>query len=157
MRGKYWIVGILAVLAFMLMWCAGAAQAKNENPPSLEIAQHEVTPTPPEGAPPAAAVTEAQTSGSVNEKKPFDGKAWLYIISALASALGIGIATIGPGIGQGSAVARAMEAIGRNPESQGKVMLTLLIGLAFIESLVLYALIVSLVLLFGDPFGKFFH
>ena len=150
MREKYWIVGILAVLAFMLMWCAGAAQAKNDNPPSLQIAQEG-------GSPPPSGSVENQTTPPAGDKKPFDGKAWLYIISALASALGIGIATIGPGIGQGSAVARAMEAIGRNPEAQGKVMLTLLIGLAFIESLVLYALIVSLVLLFGDPFGKFFH
>jgi len=154
MREKYWIVGVLALLAFMLMWCAGAAQAKNDNPPSQLIAQHEGGPT--EGTPPSG-MTENQTTPPAGDKKPFDGKAWLYIISALASALGIGIATIGPGIGQGSAVARAMEAIGRNPEAQGKVMLTLLIGLAFIESLVLYALIVSLVLLFGDPFGKFFH
>ncbi|MDQ7824814.1 MAG: ATP synthase F0 subunit C [Candidatus Eremiobacteraeota bacterium] len=76
------------------------------------------------------------------------------VFSALAAALGIGIATIGPGLGQGNAVARAMEAIGRNPEAQSKILPTLLIGLAFMESLVLYALLVSLVLLFINPFIK---
>lgn len=64
----------------------------------------------------------------------------------LAVALSIGIAALGTGIGQGNAVAKAMEAIGRNPEAQGKVQSTLILGLAFIESLCIYALVISFIL-----------
>ena len=92
------------------------------------------------------------------EKEKEDGvgaKGWLVVFSAIAAAVGIGIATIGPGLAQGNAVSKAMEAIGRNPESQSKILPTLLIGLAFMESLVLYALLISLALLFFNPLVPF--
>jgi F-type H+-transporting ATPase subunit c len=64
----------------------------------------------------------------------------------IAVALSIGLAALGTGIGQGNAVNGAMQAIGRNPEAQGKVQGTLILGLAFIESLAIYALVISLML-----------
>jgi len=69
---------------------------------------------------------------------------------ALATGLAIGIAALGGGIGQGIAVKGAMEGIARNPGASGKIMTTLIIGLALIESLVIYALVISFMLL-----GKF--
>jgi F-type H+-transporting ATPase subunit c len=69
---------------------------------------------------------------------------------ALATGLAIGIAALGGGIGQGIAVNGAMEGIARNPGASGKIMTTLIIGLALIESLVIYALVISFMLL-----GKF--
>jgi F-type H+-transporting ATPase subunit c len=72
----------------------------------------------------------------------------LKVFAALAAALAIGLGTIGTGIGQGNAVARAMEAIGRNPEATGRLQTVMIIGLAFIESLAIYALVVALILLF---------
>jgi F-type H+-transporting ATPase subunit c len=65
----------------------------------------------------------------------------------LAAAIAIGLGTIGTGLGQGNAVSKAMEAIGRNPEAAGTIRTTMLIGLAFIESLCIYALVISLMLI----------
>jgi F-type H+-transporting ATPase subunit c len=65
---------------------------------------------------------------------------------ALATGLAIGIAALGGGIGQGLAVRGAMEGIARNPGASGKIMTTLIIGLALIESLVIYALVISFIL-----------
>ncbi|MGD8353497.1 MAG: ATP synthase F0 subunit C [Pseudomonadota bacterium] len=65
---------------------------------------------------------------------------------ALATGLAIGVAALGGGIGQGIAVRGAMEGIARNPGASGKIMTTLIIGLALIESLVIYALVISFIL-----------
>jgi F-type H+-transporting ATPase subunit c len=65
---------------------------------------------------------------------------------ALGTGLAIGLAALGGGIGQGIAVNGAMEGIARNPGASGKIMTTLIIGLALIESLVIYALVISFIL-----------
>jgi F-type H+-transporting ATPase subunit c len=72
---------------------------------------------------------------------------------AFASAIGIGIAALGTGIGMGLGVGRAVEGIARNPEASGKIMTTLIVGLALIESLAIYTLVVVLILLYAKPFG----
>lgn len=61
---------------------------------------------------------------------------------ALSAPLAVGIAALGSGIGLGLAVKGAMEAIGRQPETSGKILTTLIIGAALIEALTIYALIV---------------
>ena len=69
-------------------------------------------------------------------------------------ALGAGfamIAGIGPGIGEGNAVAKACEAIGRQPESKGAVTTTMLMGCAIAETTGLYALVIAILLLFVAP------
>ncbi len=69
-------------------------------------------------------------------------------------ALGAGIAMvagIGPGIGEGNAVAKACEAIGRQPESKGAVTTTMLMGCAVAETTGLYALVIAILLLFVAP------
>jgi len=68
------------------------------------------------------------------------GLAWL------AAGLAIGIGTLGPGVGLGNAVAKAMEAIGRNPEAQPKIQGSMILGLAFIEALSIYALLIAFIL-----------
>ena len=62
---------------------------------------------------------------------------------ALAANLGIGIAAFGSALGQGRMVASAMESIGRNPNSAGQIFTPMIIGLAFIEALTLYALVIA--------------
>lgn len=65
--------------------------------------------------------------------------------------LGAGIAMIaglGPGIGQGFAAGKAVEAVGRQPEAQGKITSTMLIGQAMAETTGLYALLIAIVLIF---------
>lgn len=72
--------------------------------------------------------------------------------SVLAAALAVGLAAIGPGIGQGSAAGQALEGIARQPEAEGKIRGTLLLSLAFMEALTIYGLVVALSLLFANPF-----
>jgi len=75
------------------------------------------------------------------------------------SAIGAGlamIAGIGPGIGEGYAVGRACEAIGRQPEAKGDVTGTMLLGCAVAETTGIYGFIVALILLFVNPWvGQF--
>lgn len=74
-------------------------------------------------------------------------------------ALGAGIAMIagiGPGIGEGNAVAKACEAIGRQPESKGAVTSTMIMGCAIAETTGLYALIIAILLIFVAP-GTFIN
>jgi len=69
-------------------------------------------------------------------------------LKLLAAGLAIGLGMIGPGIGIGLLVAKALEAIGRNPETSGKISTTMILGIAFAEALGIYALVVSLIILF---------
>lgn len=61
----------------------------------------------------------------------------------LAKALAIGLGALGPGIGIGLIGSKAMEAIGRNPEASGKIMVPMLLAIAFAEAVAIYALVVS--------------
>ena len=65
----------------------------------------------------------------------------------LGAALGMGLAAAGCGIGQGLGLKSACEGTARNPEAGGKIMVTLILGLAFVESLAIYALVVNLMLI----------
>ena len=75
----------------------------------------------------------------------------LFVACATAAGFGIAIAAFGCGIGQGLGLKSAVEGIARNPESSGKVTVTMLIGLAMIESLCIYALVVALILIYASP------
>jgi F-type H+-transporting ATPase subunit c len=74
---------------------------------------------------------------------------------ALAVGLGLPIAVLGAALGQGKIGASAMEAIARQPEATGRIQTAMIIALALVESLAIYALLVSLILLFvtGLPKG----
>ncbi|MDE2021266.1 MAG: ATP synthase F0 subunit C [Patescibacteria group bacterium] len=65
-------------------------------------------------------------------------------LAPLAKAIAIGLGAIGPAIGIGMIGARAMEAIGRNPEAAGKVLVPMLIASAFAEAIAIYALVIAL-------------
>ena len=70
-----------------------------------------------------------------------------------AAAIGMAIAAFGCGIGQGLGLKAACEGTARNPEASNKITVTLILGMAFIESLAIYALVVNLILLFANPFA----
>jgi len=74
-----------------------------------------------------------------------------FLYSAIAAGFGIAIAAFGCGLGQGMAIKSSVEGVARNPEASGKVTVTMLIGLALIESLCIYALVVALILIFANP------
>ncbi len=65
---------------------------------------------------------------------------------ALAAGFGIAIASATCGIAQGRAISSAMEGIGRNPEASGKILTPMIIGLAMIEALCIYSLVIALML-----------
>ena len=78
-------------------------------------------------------------------------------IALAGCAIGAGcalIAGIGPGIGEGNAVAKALEAIGRQPECKGDVTSTMLLGQAVAETTGLYGLLIAMLLLFVKPLAK---
>lgn len=75
-----------------------------------------------------------------------------YIMAVLGSCLTITIAVVAAGIAQGLGLSKACEGIARNPGASDKIMTTLVIGLAMIESLAIYALVVVLIILFMNPF-----
>jgi F-type H+-transporting ATPase subunit c len=79
---------------------------------------------------------------------------YYYALAVLGSGLAIGLAAFGTGIGQGLGLSKACEGVARNPGASGKITTTLIIGLAMIESLAIYALVVVLIVLFVNPFGK---
>jgi F-type H+-transporting ATPase subunit c len=83
------------------------------------------------------------------------GNAGIYAMVALGCGLGIGLAALGTGIGQGIATNGAMHGISRNPGASGKIMTSMIIGLAMIESLCIYGLVVVLIMLFANPYHIF--
>mgnify|MGYP000026396620 FL=1 len=66
----------------------------------------------------------------------------------IGAGLAIGLGAIGPGIGIGMLGAKAMEAIGRNPEAVGTIQTNMILGIAFAEAIAIYALVVSVIIIF---------
>ena len=73
--------------------------------------------------------------------------------SIITAGFALGVAAFGGALGQGKAVAAAAEGIARNPSASGEIRGALILGLVLIESLVIYAFVVSLILLFLKPFA----
>ncbi|HUT44045.1 MAG TPA: ATP synthase F0 subunit C [Desulfobacterales bacterium] len=74
--------------------------------------------------------------------------------SVIAAAIAIGFGAIGAGTGMGQATSGSASAVGRNPDAQGKILLTMLVGMAMTESITIYALVVALVILYANPLLK---
>jgi F-type H+-transporting ATPase subunit c len=97
-----------------------------------------------------AAAAEAAAPGA-----PIDyTKAVVIACSLLAAGLAMALGTIGTGIGMGNGLSGATNAVGRNPEAHGKILVTMMVGLAMIESLAIYALVIALVVLYANPLLK---
>ncbi len=78
---------------------------------------------------------------------------WIHLASIIGAAFVIAIGAIAPALGQGRAVAAAMDAIARQPEAANTVSRTLFVGLAMIETMAIYCLVIALLLLFVNPFA----
>jgi F-type H+-transporting ATPase subunit c len=72
-------------------------------------------------------------------------------VSTTVAALAIALGAIGPAIAMGRAISQALDALARQPEAERSITRTLFIGLAMIESLAIYVLVVVLVILFRNP------
>lgn len=70
-------------------------------------------------------------------------------VKSIAMALAAGVGVLGPGIGIGMLVARALEGIARNPEAAGKIQSSMILGIAFVEALGIFALVVAFVIKFA--------
>jgi F-type H+-transporting ATPase subunit c len=76
----------------------------------------------------------------------------IQVVSIFAAAMAVGLGAFGPALGEGRAVAAAMDAIARQPEAAGTLSRTLFVGLAMIETMAIYALVIALLVLFANPF-----
>ena len=74
------------------------------------------------------------------------------IISIIGAAIAVSIGSIGPALGEGRSIAAAMDAIARQPEAAGTISRTLFVGLAMIETMAIYCLVIALMLLFANPY-----
>lgn len=70
-------------------------------------------------------------------------------MKAIAMGIAAGFGVLGPGIGLGVLVSKALEAIGRNPEASGQIQATMFIGIAFVEALAIFALVVAFIIRFA--------
>lgn len=73
------------------------------------------------------------------------------MISIIGAALAVAVGSIGPALGEGRSVAAAMDALARQPEASATISRTLFVGLAMIETMAIYCLVVALLLLFANP------
>ena len=76
---------------------------------------------------------------------------WFTITSTVIAAVAIALGTLGPAIAMGRAITQALEALARQPEAEKEITRTLFIGLAMIESLAIYVLVIVLIILFRNP------
>ena len=97
-------------------------------------------------APAAQGTAELVSEAAVTEGASGDNAYSIAKYVALAMGLGLGLAAAGGSLGQGRAAAAALEGIARNPGASGKIFTPMILGLALIESLVIYSLVVSIML-----------
>ena len=76
------------------------------------------------------------------------------LISIIAAALVVSVGSIGPAFAEGRSVAAALEAIARQPEAAGTISRTLFVGLAMIETMAIYCLVIALLLIFANPYAR---
>ena len=81
---------------------------------------------------------------------------WFVLASTVVAGLAIAIGTMVPAIAMGRAICQALEALARQPEAERSIMRTLFIGLAMIESLAIYCLVIVLIILFRNPLLEYF-
>ncbi len=81
----------------------------------------------------------------------------LAVVVMVVAGLTVAIGSIGPGLAQGRAVASALDAMARQPDASDRIGRTLFIGLAMIESLAIYCLVIALILLFANPLASLFE
>lgn len=89
-------------------------------------------------------------------EKVLEGGAMFFSVCAASAAFCIALAAIGTGMAQGRALDRALESIARQPEVAKEIRVNMIIGLGFIESLCIYALLISFFLLILNPFTSYF-
>lgn len=128
------VILVVITMAFMAFGVTAALSAAFDGPSSTVVVMAEET----------ADASEGETADS-SEEEDADG-ATAY--KALAAGLAIGAAALGGAIAMGIAISKSTESIARQPEADGKIRSTLMLGLVFIETAIIYALIVAILIVF---------
>jgi F-type H+-transporting ATPase subunit c len=81
-----------------------------------------------------------------------DSNTIIAAASIISAGLTMGIGAVGPGMGQGRAVAAALGALAQQPDASSTITRTLFVGLAMIESMAIYCFVISMILIFANPF-----
>lgn len=78
------------------------------------------------------------------------------VASIVSASLCIGLGAIGPALGEGRALAQALASIAQQPDETNTITRTLFVGLAMVESTAIYCFVVTMILIFANPFWNFF-
>jgi F-type H+-transporting ATPase subunit c len=84
-----------------------------------------------------------------------DSMTFIAIISIIMAGVTTGFGTMGPALAEGKAVAAAMASLAQQPDASSTITRTLFVGLAMIESTAIYCFVVSMIILFANPFWNF--
>ena len=77
---------------------------------------------------------------------------WIEVVSILGAAIAVSFGAIGPALAEGRAVATALSSLAQQPDASATITRTLFVGLAMIESTAIYCFVVSMILIFANPF-----
>ena len=80
----------------------------------------------------------------------------IAMVSIITAGVTIGLGSIAPALGEGRAVSTALSALAQQPDAATTITRTLFVGLAMIESIAIYCLVVSMILIFANPFWNHF-
>lgn len=82
-----------------------------------------------------------------------DSNFWFALVAMIVAGVSVTLGSIGPALGQSRSIVSAMDAIARQPDASDRISRTLFVGLAMIESLAIYCLVIALIVLFANPFS----
>jgi F-type H+-transporting ATPase subunit c len=82
---------------------------------------------------------------------------WFVLVSTVVAGVAMAFGAFGPAFAMGRAISKALDALARQPEAENAITRTLFIGLAMIESLAIYTLVVVLIILFRNPLISLLH
>ncbi len=80
----------------------------------------------------------------------------IAVVSIFTAGLTMGLGAIGPALGEGRAVAQALAAIAQQPDETNTITRTLFVGLAMVESTAIYCFVISMIVLFANPYWDYF-
>ena len=85
-----------------------------------------------------------------------DSIALIGMVSIISAGLTIAIGSIGPALGEGRALAQALSALAQQPDEANNITRTLFVGMALVESTAIYCFVITLILIFANPFWNYF-
>lgn len=85
-----------------------------------------------------------------------DSATLVSLVSIAVSGITIAIGSIGPALGEGRALAQALSAMAQQPDEAQQITRTLFVGLAMVESTAIYCFVISIILIFANPFWRYF-